>query len=176
MTDLETPRLHLRDFRDEDLEDVHGYASDPEVTRLLSWGPNVLAETRDFLARVQQEAQEVPRENHDWALERRSDGRVIGGCGLYNRSDHEAEYEIGYCLSRSIWGQGFGKEMLSTLLDYGFEKLSATRIIALIFPQNVRSVRLVQSAGFVFEARVMGQPPTFSDNQPLLLYARTPSV
>ena len=175
MADLETPRLQLRGFRDEDFEDVHVYASDPEVTRLLSWGPNAPEDTREFLERVQRAALEVPRENHDWALERKSDGRVIGGCGLYNRSERQAEYEIGYCLTRSAWGQSFGKEMMTALLEYGFSSLSAQRIVALIFPRNERSIRLVEGAGFEFEAHVTGQPPTFTDNPPLLLYARMSS-
>ena len=175
MADLETPRLQLRAFRDEDFEDVHVYASDPEVTRLLSWGPNTPEDTREFLERVQREALEVPRENHDWAIERRSDGRVIGGCGLYNRSERQGEYEIGYCLARSAWGQGFGREMMTELLKYGFSMLSAQRIVALIFPGNERSVALVESAGFVFEAHMTGRRPTFTDNPPLLLYARTTS-
>ena len=133
MTDLETPRLHLCDFSNDDFEDVHAYASDPEVTRQLSWGPNTPSETRDFLKRAQQGILEVPRESFDWAITRKSDGRVIGGCGLYHRTGNKAEFEIGYCLARSAWGQGFGKEMIKVVLEYGLSTLRARRIIALSF-------------------------------------------
>ena len=172
MPDLETPRLNLRDFRNEDFEDVHAYASDPEVTRQLSWGPNAPAETRDFLERAQRGILEVPRESFDWAITRKSDGRVIGGCGLYRRTGNKAEFEIGYCLSRPTWGQGFGKEMIKVVLEYGLSTLRARRIIALIFPGNERSGGLAKSAGFVFEEQ---KRPTFSKNQSLLLYVHRPT-
>ena len=175
MPDLETPRLNLCDFRNEDFEDVHAYASDPEVTRQLSWGPNTPAETRDFLERAQRGILEVPRESFDWAITRKSDGRVIGGCGLYRRTGNKAEFELGYCLSRPTWGQGFGKEMVNVVLEYGLSTLRARRIIALIFPGNERSVGLAKSAGFVFEEHVIGKRPTFSEDQPLLLYVHRPT-
>lgn len=52
---IETPRLLLREFRAEDELDIHEYASDPEVVRLLIWGPNTRELTRAFLAKTLEE-------------------------------------------------------------------------------------------------------------------------
>jgi len=44
--------LVLREFVAEDEAAVHEYASDPEVTRLVGWGPNTIEQTREFLAQI----------------------------------------------------------------------------------------------------------------------------
>ncbi|MFY9322289.1 MAG: GNAT family N-acetyltransferase, partial [Bacillota bacterium] len=46
---LTSDRLILRDFKMSDLSGVHRYASDPEVTRFMEWGPNTIDESRDFI-------------------------------------------------------------------------------------------------------------------------------
>ena len=58
---LRTPRLILRDFRDEDFDDIHAYGSDPEVCRYMPWGPNTLEDTAQALARMQAQARAWPR-------------------------------------------------------------------------------------------------------------------
>lgn len=49
MSPIVTDRLELRDFRSEDWESVHSFASDSLVTRFLSWGPNDEDDTRTFI-------------------------------------------------------------------------------------------------------------------------------
>ena len=56
---IETERLHLREIRATDEDDIHAYASDPEVVRLMIWGPNTREATREFLDRALQRANKM---------------------------------------------------------------------------------------------------------------------
>ncbi|WP_307720048.1 GNAT family N-acetyltransferase [Paenibacillus koleovorans] len=143
---LETSRLILRDFVAEDEAAVHEYASDPEVTRHMLWGPNTEAETREFLQRTIGALQvEGPRQVYELALVRRSDGRLIGGCGLHREGTAAAE--LGYCLSRGVWGQGYAVEAAQALVRFGFAELGLHRIYAKCRPANVGSYRVMEKLG-----------------------------
>jgi RimJ/RimL family protein N-acetyltransferase len=49
---IRTQRLILRDFRVDDFEAAHAYASDPEVARFMRWGPNTEDDTHEAIARM----------------------------------------------------------------------------------------------------------------------------
>jgi len=79
---VETERLLLREFRPEDEHDIHAYASDPEVVRLMIWGPNTPEMTKTYLAGALKEQDEWPRASVSLAIELKSERRVIGSIGL----------------------------------------------------------------------------------------------
>jgi len=80
---LRTERLLLRDFRADDFEAVHAYATDLEVVRYMTWGPNSEADTRDFLKRAQSHAEVEPRVGFELAVVREETDDLIGGVGLH---------------------------------------------------------------------------------------------
>jgi RimJ/RimL family protein N-acetyltransferase len=79
---LRTRRLILRDFREEDWESVHSYASDPEVVKYMPWGPNTEEETKGFVRRALKWQEEWPRQHFELAVILKADDSLIGGCGL----------------------------------------------------------------------------------------------
>ncbi|MDF2815638.1 MAG: family N-acetyltransferase, partial [Paenibacillus sp.] len=95
---LETNRLLLRDFVMEDAPRVHLYASDPEVTRYMIWGPNSEQDTHDFMGRMLELQREEPRTVYELAVTRKEDGLLIGGCGLHVEG---SAAELGYCFNRA---------------------------------------------------------------------------
>jgi RimJ/RimL family protein N-acetyltransferase len=145
---LNTTRLSLRDFTRNDVDAVHRYASDPEVTRYLFWGTNTRDQTRAFIRRCLTEQKKRPRENFELAITLSECGTVVGGIGLAARRLQYREYELGYCLAREAWGQGYAREATRALVDFGFAELSAHRIYALIDPENSVSIRLIEAEGF----------------------------
>jgi len=110
---LETTRLSFRDFVLGDFDAVHGYASDPLVTRYISFGPNAEAETRDFLCRMAAEASEAPRKNHTFAVIQSSSQRLIGGCGLDLADAVGPQYVLGLFSCRLL-GSGHRRRGGST--------------------------------------------------------------
>ena len=73
---IRTARLLVRDFRASDFEDVHAYASDPEVARYVVWGPNTRDETQTFLGLALAAQTASPRLDFNLAIE--VDGAVAG--------------------------------------------------------------------------------------------------
>jgi RimJ/RimL family protein N-acetyltransferase len=144
---LDTERLRLRDARADDFAAVHRYASDPEVTRFTSWGPNDAEETQEFLVRALAAANAEPRADFGLLVEERAHGAVIGGCGLHPRP-HPREWEVGYVFARDAWGRGFATETVRALCGFGFETLGAHRLRAGVFVGNAASARVLEKLGF----------------------------
>src|SRR4051812_40748374 len=81
-----------------------------------------------------------------WAVVEKSTRDVIGYCGLSRFEDvgGQPETEVGYRLIRSAWGHGYATEAATAVRDYAFDTLSLTRLIAIIDPRNVASIRVAE--------------------------------
>lgn len=145
---IDTARLILREFRPDDFDAVHAYASDPLVTRFTSFGPNTLEETREFLARTIEAAAVAPRRVYSFAVVERATARLIGSCGLQACDETQQHYSFGYCFNRDAWRQGFGKEAARAIVQFGFEQLNSHRLMALVFSGNTASARILEGLGF----------------------------
>lgn len=151
---LTTERLVLRDFRDDDFEAVHAYASDPEVVEYVPWGPNTETDTRDFLERATADASADPRTRYALAVVRSEDDRLLGCAVLYleNAAGHQAM--LGYALARAAWGEGYALEAARALMSFGFDVLGIHRIWAACDPDNRASVRILERLGMRLEGRM----------------------
>jgi RimJ/RimL family protein N-acetyltransferase len=154
MIALKTERLLLREFRKDDWEAVHGYASDAQVVRFLAWGPSTEDETRDFIARQIAARAEEPRRHYGLAVTRAADNELIGSVGLNESSPDNREAWIGYCLARHCWGQGYATEAARAVIAFGFGELDLHRIFATCDVRNVASARVLEKAGMQREGRL----------------------
>lgn len=149
---MRTEHLTLRELTPADEAAVHAYASDPEVTRFMIWGPNTTEDTRTFVTRAVATAQTQPRTNFDLAVVITETQTLIGGAALRLTDQHTGE--IGYVLHRDHWSKGYGTEVAKALLQFGFRDLGLERITATCDPDNDASARVLQKAGLQFERRV----------------------
>jgi RimJ/RimL family protein N-acetyltransferase len=168
---IRTARLEMRDLVAEDFVAVHRYASDPQVTRYLAWGPNTEAETRAFLLRAQAHAVLRPRRDFELGVIDRVSGELIGGCGLHSRREASREYETGYCLRRDWWGKGVGSDTLAALLVFGFRSLGAHRIYAQVSPGNTASVKMLERLRFRLEGHLRRDEFVREEWHDTLIYA-----
>jgi [ribosomal protein S5]-alanine N-acetyltransferase len=101
-----------------------------------------------------------------YAVVERQRRAVIGYCGLFCFPDvnGQPEVELGYRLARSAWGQGYGTEAARAVCNYAFNVLCLTRLIAMIDPQNVASLRIAEKIGMRYEAEVMFAGYTHPDH------------
>jgi RimJ/RimL family protein N-acetyltransferase len=143
--ELLTERLLLRDYRDDDLDAVQVYASDPEVCRFMEWGPNTLEDTRLFLDTVTGSAREQPRTAYELAITR--EGELVGGIGLRVESEAHRRGSVGWVLRRDAWGHGYATEAARALIAFGVESLGLHRIEATCEPANVASARVMAKVG-----------------------------
>jgi RimJ/RimL family protein N-acetyltransferase len=150
---LLSERLKLRDFREDDVDAVHSWASDPEVVRFMSWGPNTRELTREFLQRKFAERTGDPRRTWDLAVVRRDTGQVIGSVGL-RLDEQRQQAALGYCYHQDAWGHGFATEAAREMLRFGFEELGLHRIHASADTRNGASIRVLDKLGMRQEGRL----------------------
>jgi len=136
--DFETDRLILRTPVSDDFDAVHSWASVPENTRYMDWGPNTVEQTIEFLASV--------KPGKDFAVVLKESGLVVGTCGIYPDEAGDTA-EIGWILHRDHWRQGYGTEFGGELIRYGFEDLGLRRITSHCAAVNYGSKRIMERNG-----------------------------
>jgi ribosomal-protein-alanine N-acetyltransferase len=144
---LTTPRLHIRLLREDDGDALYRIYGDPEAMRFV--GSTGKARNREQTGKSL--AQFIAeRERHGFGLlatDLRESGEMIGMCGLIPVEGTGPDVEVVYVLERAAWGQGYATEMTRACLDAGFGPYGLARIIALAYPENGPSIRVMQKAG-----------------------------
>lgn len=142
---IDTARLRLRECSLEDLPELSRIRANPEVMRYIGNGkPQTREQVKDVILDIQ-----AHWRNHSfgrWAVEHREQAKIIGLCGLSYLED-TSEVELGYTLAEEQWGQGFATEVASACLRYGFEELELERVVAVAFPENLASRRVLEKIG-----------------------------
>jgi [ribosomal protein S5]-alanine N-acetyltransferase len=144
---IETERLVLRDFVEEDWRAVHRYACDAEVVRYMEWGPNTEAETRQYIDRVIASQKASPRYTFELAVTLKAGGLLIGGAGFHAADPQSHEGWLGYVLHRDAWGQGYATEAARALLVFGFRHFGLHRIWATCDARNAASAHVLEKIG-----------------------------
>lgn len=145
---LETERLVIRDWRLEDAESAFSIYGDPEVMRFVGTGQpyESLEQTRLSLRRIILRDADKPL--GFWAVEDKTSGELVGGALLKYLPDH-SDVEVGYHLGRRWWGSGLATEVARALVQYGFEQVGLERIVAVTYPENLASRRVLEKAGLI---------------------------
>lgn len=144
---LKTERLILRDFVESDWPAVHEYASDDEVVRYLTFGPNSEEDTRNFLQREISLQTQKPRQHFALAVTLKAQKQLIGICRISTLDTVNKIGSIGYCFIKKFWGQGYATEAVREIICFGFQELGLHRIFATCHPANIASVRVMQKNG-----------------------------
>jgi RimJ/RimL family protein N-acetyltransferase len=151
---LITERLFLRHLQMSDAEAMYGVFGDPEVMR---FGDGVQSKERvhNWLQRQIENYQ--AQGFGPYAIVEQHSDEVIGYCGLFFFPDvnGQPEVEIGYRLKPSTRGQGYATEAVLAVRDYAFTTLGLKRLIAMIDPGNVASIRVAEKAGMKYEQDVL---------------------
>ena len=147
MTDpVDTERLRFRRLTGADLGLLAELDGDPEVMRYLTGGPATPPSRQQaILARILGEYDGgVPGR---WLAHDAETGAFLGWFGLDSDTSPPDERELGYRLRRAAWGRGLATEGARALLDFGFGELGLQRIWAQTMAVNLRSRRVLASAG-----------------------------
>lgn len=150
---IETERLTLRLLTRDDVDDVHAWMSDPEVTRYQLYDPRSREQVLDSIDRFSSAVSLVDKGDFlQPAIVERESGRVVG-CIFVNLSDPENETaEIGWALAAAYHGRGFAFEAATAALDLLFGEVEARRVVAELDPRNAASIRLCERLGMRHEA------------------------
>lgn len=147
---IETRRLYIRQFRNEDAEELHKIFGDPEVMKRIPGGSSLSIEsTQQRLDKIIQHQQENGFSL--WALIRKEDKKLIGDCGLILVEGRGPEVELSYDINREFWGKGYATEAGRECLRFGFERLGLKRIIAITDPDHFASRRVMEKCGMTYQ-------------------------
>jgi len=147
---LETDRLKLRGWRNEDFDEYAELCADAEVMRFIGGKPvDRLEAWRQFAFHVGH--WELRGYGH-WVVEEKSTGRLVGRVGFLNPVGWPA-FEIGWTLKREFWGKGYASEAARRALQYGFNELDKPHIISLIHPDNKASIHVAERLGETVEGK-----------------------
>ncbi|HEV8441010.1 MAG TPA: GNAT family N-acetyltransferase [Methylomirabilota bacterium] len=144
---LETERLWLRRLRPSDEPELIRLDSDADVMRYVGSPPGIRPheETVDR-ARQRIRADHGP---HGWWLVQGKHDRAFHGLALLLPMPDGDDIELGYRLARASWGQGIATEAASALVEYAFGALVLPRLVAVLYPQNRASRRVLDKLSFV---------------------------
>jgi len=164
---IETERLLIRPWREEDRDPFFAINSDPEVMRHI----------RPSTTRAESDAgvdrQLAAQAEHGfcfWALERKADGAFLGFCGLrpgVPETPIADDLEIGWRLGRAYWGEGYAKEAAAACIAWAFRVLEAPRVAAITVPANARSWGLMERLGMVRRPDLDFLHPALAEDDPL---------
>jgi ribosomal-protein-alanine N-acetyltransferase len=149
---LAGPRVVLREFRIEDVDDALSVVGDNEVTRSLAFDSRDRDATHTMLTGAIERAQLVPRTEYYLAVTLPADDRVIG-FGRLGLSGVQAA-KLGYAVKASEWGKGYATDAARLLINFAFGPVGLHRISAAIGPDNGPSIALVKRLGFTYEGRL----------------------
>lgn len=141
---LETERLHMRGWRVEDFEAFAAIMADAEVARFLTGQPLTRADAWRSLASTI--GQWSLRGYGTWAVERKSDGALLGRVGIIHPEGWPG-IEVGWTLGRDHWGHGYATEAARAAIDYAFITLPLERVISIIHPENAASQSVAKRVG-----------------------------
>lgn len=144
---LETERLILRDWREEDWAPFWEGTNTPAVMR---WLGGVLDQSGMDDQRAQIETYQADHGHTFWVVERKQDGAILGFCGLKRCTDKEGPLgmmEAGWRLREDAWGSGYAKEAAIASIDLAFEQHNVDEVIALTFAGNTGSWGLMLRLG-----------------------------
>jgi RimJ/RimL family protein N-acetyltransferase len=165
---IETPRLILRSWREEDIDPFHAICSDPVVMETL--GPLMSRdETAALIMRMN--SIEAQHGHTAWAMERKADGALIGWCGLIpgaKGTPIEGKTDIGWRMASSVWGNGFATEAAIAVMTWAFDNLPDDAIWAITAVVNHRSRALMERLGMRHEAALDFDHPNVAADSPLL--------
>ncbi|MCL1471685.1 GNAT family N-acetyltransferase [Argonema antarcticum] len=179
---IETERLILRQFNDEDADNLFALDNDPEVMRFINGGnpadrafiqEKVLPRIRSYYSKY---------ENYGiWAAIEKSSQDFMGWFHLYPAIENafaveinlvkDDEIALGYRLKRDKWGKGYATECSRLLVEKGFSQWGVQRVVAWALAENKASIRVMEKAGLKFEKEFMFKESQLPNLKPLELKA-----
>ena len=148
---IETSRLILRRAIREDAEAMfRNWASDPEVTKYLTWPTYEKVETAYQILDLWTE--EYKKSNYyQWMIVLKELGEPIGSISVVRQNDRVEEAEIGYCIGSPWWHRGITTEALSAVIEYLFLEVGMNRVAARHDPNNPHSGGVMRKCGMKYE-------------------------
>ena len=143
MSVIETERLRLRPWREDDAEELYRWASDPEVGPAAGWAAHTSVEDSLNVLRT------ILMKEDTWAVTLRGSDAPVGSIGVFPTavSGGKGQPEIGYWIARPLWGNGYIPEAVRALIARCFAR-GAEEVWCAHAAGNDKSRRVIEKCGF----------------------------
>ncbi|HEY8312944.1 MAG TPA: GNAT family N-acetyltransferase [Candidatus Baltobacteraceae bacterium] len=149
---IETPRLRLRGWRDADVEHWARLNADP---RVMEFFPSLYDRARSESGAAEMRAT-LERDGYGWWVAEIKEGARFAGVIALQDVPFEAPFtpalEVGWRLPFDQWGHGYATEGAAAALDFAFDKLGWSEVVAITPAINIRSQRVMQRLGMTRDA------------------------
>lgn len=158
---LRTPRLTLRQFTEDDVDNLFDLNSDPEVMRYLTGGQPTSRETvQDEIIPLHLAVYQRLDRLGTWAAESSASGEFLGW--FHYRPGPDADItniDLGYRLHRSAWNAGYATEGSRALINMGFTGLGVERVYGHTMTINTASRRVLEKCGLTLVRTIPYEGP-----------------
>lgn len=148
---INTERLTLRRFRADDAPHMFkNWANDKDVCKYMRWEPHAdILETEktisDWLTLYEK------NNFYLWTITLNPSNIPIGSIGLFCINENDECYEVGYCIGKNHWNNGYVSEALKSIIKFGFESVGINRIEAYHSVKNPASGKVMEKCYMAFE-------------------------
>lgn len=146
---LETERLLLRNLELSDVDCIHDYRNNPDCARYQRWEIFSKEALRQWIPQFRDDAFLSTKEEQHYAVCDKQTGALVGELAYFYRENDCIT--LGITISYQQQKQGYAFEMLTEVIRQIRARYPALDIVALIEPENVKSIRLFERLGFVQE-------------------------
>mgnify|MGYP000327252877 CR=1 FL=1 len=162
--ELLTERTKIRFIELSDIDAIHNLHSLPETDEYNTLGiPKSIEETKSIIESWIAENEVDTIRNYTFAIESNLDNNFIGLFGLKLGTEKYNRAEVWYKIHSAHWNKGFATEVLSRMINYGFDDLNLHRIQAGCAVENIGSIKVLEKVGFIREGRGRQILPLKSD-------------
>lgn len=150
MKEIETERLQLRQFREDDFYDFYEYGKDEKVGPSAGWAPHKSEEESKEIFKRFVNSEEV------FAINFKADQKVIGAVGFDpdRKRTIKNAFSIGYVLNSKYWGRGIMPEAAREVIKFLFTEKKAFIVSVYHYPFNKQSKRVIEKLGFTYEGKL----------------------
>ena len=147
---IETSRLILRRAVREDAEPMfRNWASDPEVTKYLTWPAHETVETSAWV--LNSWVGEYEKTSYyQWMIVLKELSEPIGSISVVRQDEDAQEMEIGYCIGKTWWHRAIVPEAVTAVINYLFREVGAARVTARHDPNNPNSGKVMKKCGMTY--------------------------
>ena len=150
--ELEEESIFFKPLSTSDMQEIHSYASDENVSRFIGWRlMQTLDETCEYIKEMMN--RETAGTHLYASIVLKSTQAIIGTAMIFN-FDREAKHaEIGYVFHREHWNKGYGTQAVKLMTNFSFESLNLNKLHARVVDTNMGSFRVLEKNGFEIEGR-----------------------
>jgi RimJ/RimL family protein N-acetyltransferase len=165
---LETQRLKLREFNQDDLDDLEAMVADADQMTFYP-RPKTRDEASAWISRNLSLYKECGFGS--WFIESLPSSGFLGYCGIrpLTLDEGTAEIEIGWHIRKTVWNQGIATEAATAVRDLAFTSFALSRLVAIVHPDHIASRRVAENIGMHVEKTTI-----LDDGYPAAIYAIGP--